>query len=202
MKRDINLLPKRATSKSSSKGVIVALSVLLLYIIVFGVALKLPADLVNAAKEANIQLDNQIIALQPQVDEYERLVVELDELVAQLDSKEKVTYSDRTLYNSFDIIEKTCPTGVMILSYKNTNQAIELIAKAESDEQVAQFMLELDRSGEFAAIQFDGTGPSSITIYNEFGESIDHEAREFALTLIYDNTPDEEETTEEAGGGE
>lgn len=201
MKRDINLLPKKkASSSSSAKGVVIALSVLLLYLMVFGIAIKIPNDLISAVVQKNAALDTEMSLLQSQVKEYDDLVAELSALQNELNSKEEIQYSDRTLYAAMDIIESTCPTGVMILSMKNTSTALELSCKAESDEQVAQFLLELDRCGEFTSIQFNGTSPTTIVKYNEFGEPINIEARQFAVSTVYAVHRNDEEAVD--GGGE
>lgn len=201
MKRDINLLPRRkAGGASTGKTIAIAIALTILYVLIFGTAIKVPLDQKSELQSQVTSRETQVLALQPGVDEYNLLLAEIKELQSKIDNKQEIIFAKRTSEGALKILQDNCPTDIMILSVSTTLDSIQISAKAKSDEQVAQFILQLERTGEFVDIQLNGTSPTDVVTYDT-GEAENSIFRQFSLVLIYDNSPPAEAEPEASTEG-
>ena len=105
----------------------------------------------DAASAMNSMLEQEIIQLQPQVDEYEKLKTKLDLLKTSIDSTTSLDFSKYDAARALEIIQSTCPTGVMLERINSNSTTITLDCIAANNYQIAQFALELERSGYFVS---------------------------------------------------
>ena len=203
MKRDINLLPDKKGGSKKSSGVLIAIVVTMVYVIVFGIAILVPKSIMDAAEVINKQLENEITQLQPQVDEYNKLKAQLDILRTAIDSTGSLDFSKYKASEALDIIQSTCPSGVMIDRLTNSNTQISMDCVASNNYQIAQFALELERSGHFISVSISGSSPADIII-NTNDETEEGHLVRTTLVLTYDLSVEDDggENAEGDGGGE
>lgn len=199
MKRDINLLPDKKGGPRKNTGIVIAVVVTLVYVLVFGLAILIPKSIKDEATELSNQLDNQITELQPQVDEYDRVKTQLDVLRTSIDSTTSLNFSKFDAVDALEIIQSTCPSGVMIERITNSATQIGFDCIARNNYQIAQFALELERSGEFTSVSISGSSPYDMTLgaNNEIEEG---NTVRTTFVVTYDLSV-QEETDEEGGDG-
>lgn len=201
MKRDINLLPqKRTNSPQRTKAILITFMLLVLYVLIFGVAIVLPMNLKNATILHRNLLDAQIIELQPQVDEHDTLVTEFGQLQQMMDSAGAIIFNKYNALDALDAVQSMCPDGIIILSINNSDMAVKLSCKADNNYQIAQFALELERCGMFQNVTISGSAPADVVSDGDT-QSVGGTAVSFEIYLVYDLTPESEVADEAAQGG-
>jgi len=203
MKRDINLLPRKKTSGKQSKGLIAAIIITIIYIILLAIGILIPRGIKFAKQTLNYGLEQYIIEMQPQVDEYEQLKVELDALRSTSESTSSFDFSDYDAKDALEIVQANCPKGVKVEGVDNTEMTLVIDIVAENNYQIAQFALELERSGHFMIVNIDGSTPADL-IYDENEQSTGGNAVRGSIYLIYNQVDDgvSEEATEGDGSNE
>ena len=203
MKRDINLLPRKKTSGKQSKGLIAAIIITIIYIILLAIGILIPRGIKFAKQTLNYGLEQYIIEMQPQVDEYEQLKVELDALRSTSESTSSFNFSAYDAKDALEIVQANCPKGVKVEGVDNTEMTLVIDIVAENNYQIAQFALELERSGHFMIVNIDGSTPADL-IYDENEQSTGGNAVRGSIYLIYNQVDDgvSEEATEGDGSNE
>lgn len=200
MKRDINLLPTKSGGPKKTTGMIVAIVVTFVYVLVFGLGILIPKSIKDAATLVSNQLDNQIVQMQPQVDEYERLKTEFDILKASMESTGSLDFAKYKALDALEIIQSTCPTGIMVDRITVSDTTLIMDITASNNYLIAQFALELERSGHFEDVFISGSSPA-ISIVDETNIQIDDgNTVRSSLSLVYDLSVVEDETTEDTEG--
>lgn len=200
MKRDINLLPNKKGDPRKTTSIIVIVMVAFLYILIFGLGILIPKSIRDTANALNNGLQNQINELQPQVDEYEELKAQLDVLRASMRTTGALNYSKYDAKDSLKIVQSTCPTGVMIKKITTNEVTMSLDCLANNNYLIAQFALELERSGHFEAVSISGSSPADNSV-DENNPDDTSDAVQFSIYLVYDlSFPDDDATAE--GDGE
>ncbi|MBN2878044.1 MAG: PilN domain-containing protein [Clostridia bacterium] len=204
MKRDINLLPSKNFGPKKTGSAVVALAVILVYVLVFGIGILIPKNIKEAKTILIKGLDNQITQLEPLVQEYETLKEQLDILQVSINSTGSLDYSKYNAEDALDIIESTCPSGVMIKRLSNNNGTLNMEIVAANNYLISQFALELERSKYFTSVFISGSSPAGIEI-DENEQTQVTDAVRATLVLEYDLSIPEEETADAEGtegGGE
>ncbi len=196
MKRDINLLPVRKSNPKRTANIVVTSMVAFLYCLVLGLGILIPKSIINTANVLNNGLQNQINELQPKVDEYEELKLQLDYLKSSMQSAGAMDYSKYDAKDALKILETTCPSGIMIKSVMNTDMTMTLDCIADNNYLIAQFALELERSGYFSAVSISGSSPATA-IVDETQQAEAGNVKQFVVYLVYDLSI--EEPVEEGG---
>jgi|GEM_PF-4771447 len=199
MKRDINLLPRKKTSGKQSKGLIAAIIITIIYIILLAIGILIPRGIKFAAQTLNYGFEQYIIEMQPQVDEYEQLKIELDALRSTSESTSSFDFSDYDAKDALEIVQAYCPQGVKVEGVDNTEMTLIIDIVAENNYQIAEFALELERSGHFMIVNIDGSTPADL-IYDENEQSTGGNAVRGSIYLIYNQL--DEEVSEEATEGD
>lgn len=164
LKRDINLIPVKKGDPQKNKGLIVTLVIVFVYLVIFGLAILLPKGIKDAAIAVDQQFDVQILQLQPQVEEYERVKAELDDLQLSMVTTGAIYYSKYDALAALDIIQRTCPTGVSLENIKNSDMSLSFSCVASNNYQIAQFALELERLDIFQSVYISGSEPADLVM--------------------------------------
>jgi len=204
MKRDINLLPSKNFGPKKTGGAAVALAVILVYVLVFGIGILIPKNIKDEKTALIKGLDNQITQLAPLVEEYEKLKEQLDILKVSINSTGSLDHSKYNAEDALNIIESTCPSGVMVERISNNSGSLTMDIIASNNYLISQFALELERSGNFTSVFISGSMPAVITVDENNQEQATGVVKA-TLVLQYDLSIPEEETEEAEGtegGGE
>lgn len=185
MKRDINLLPVKKNDPQKSRGLIITLVIVFVYLVVFTLGIFIPKGIKDAAIAVEQQFDIQILQLQPQVEEYERVKAELDELKRSMATTGAIYFSKFDALAALDIIQRTCPTGVSLEDLKNTEMSLSFTCIASNNYQIAQFALELERLDIFQSVLISGSEPADL-VMDENSTSTTGNAVTATIDIVYD----------------
>lgn len=187
MKRDINLIPIKKNDPQKNKGLIVVLVATFVYLLVFALGILIPKNIKDAAILVDQQYDVQILQLQPQVEEYERVKTELDALKLSMATTGAIYFSKYDALAALDIVQRTCPTGVSLEDVKNTDMALSFSCIASNNYQIAQFALELERLNIFQSVYISGSEPADL-VMDENTTSTTGNAVTATIDVVYDLT--------------
>lgn len=204
MRRDINLLPrKRESSPAKTRTVAIVVLIAVLYAAMLFVGIKVPGDIKNALEKEKNSLDEQLLLLEEVSIEYDQIAAQIEVVKANSIDVGNIANSKHPAEVALKTIQDSCPDGVMILSLDLNEIAMQIYGKAETDEQIAQFMLELQRNGVYEATSISSIMPAAIAKTESADDPTveNMEGREFEIYLVYGiELPEviEEEEGEEA----
>lgn len=163
----INLLPWREERRQELKKEFLAI---LGGTVVFALVVMLLTDRVYSAWIDN--QNNRNTYLQQNIDELNRQVAEIKELEAKrrqlLDRMKVIQDLQGTrplVVHVFDELVRTLPDGVFYQSLVRTDQKIEIVGTAESNNRVSSLMRQLDKSD-----WFENPNLTSVQAAADFGE--------------------------------
>ena len=185
MRRDINLLPAKKSGPKNTTGIVIAVVITLVYVIALGLGILIPKSELDSALDEDKRLENKIEELQPQVDEYEALKDQLSLLQDSMESTGSISFSKYDAADALEIIKNTCPTGVSLSSISNNENTLTVDCIASDNYQIAQFALELERTGDFQIVNIDGSEPADL-IMDENEQSTAGNAVRSTLYMVYD----------------
>lgn len=198
MKRDINLIPRKSAGHKQSKGLVTIILVAVFYLVALLFAIIIPNGIKQGYVVAEALRDLQIQQLQPQVDEYNNLRIEIQKLQEELDSSGSMEFNKFDAFDALQILQETCPKGVRIASMKNEASTLVVDIVAENNYQIAKFALELQRTGNFTVVNISGSAPTTI-IQSETEQAYSESGVLSTIYLLYDlSEPEPEEATDEA----
>ncbi|MEX1377332.1 MAG: hypothetical protein AB1Z23_07625 [Eubacteriales bacterium] len=200
MKRDINLIPRKNAGPKQSKGLTVIILVAVFYVIILVLAIMIPKGIKEGFIIIENQLTSQIEQMQPQVDEYEALKLEFQLLQQEKESAGEMNFSKFNAIDAMQILQSTCPEGVRILSIDNSDIVLIVDVIAQDNYQVAQYALELERTGNFTQINISGSSPTTV-ILNEEERALGESGVLSSIYLVYDLSEPEEMVDETSADG-
>ncbi len=149
MKNDINLLYKRRIKTYSGKNIAIAL--LLIVVIAAGMyaGIAIPSGTISAMKIEAAQLDSHISSLsETQKDLMDKTQREAM-LSLQIAELEAIDNSRLDIAKFLNAVEASLPTEANLSSLQFTDEAINLIGTANSDNDISTFCLRLKEQNVF-----------------------------------------------------
>ena len=198
MKRDINLIPRKSAGHKQSKGLVTIILVAVFYLVALLFAIIIPNGIKQGYVVAEALRDLQIQQLQPQVDEYDNLRIEIQKLQEELEASGSMEFNKFDAFDALQILQETCPKGVRIASMRNEASTLVVDIVAENNYQIAKFALELQRTGDFTVVNISGSAPTTI-IQSETEQAYSESGVLSSIYLMYDlSEPEPEEAADEA----
>jgi type IV pilus assembly protein PilN len=110
------------------------------------IGILLMNSIIEAQKNRNLLLENEIASLDERIKEIMDLEVQKDSLVARMKIIEQLQQSRPEVVHLFEELVRTLPDGVYLSSIKQTGVRLEIRGTAESNTRVSAFMRNIDKS--------------------------------------------------------
>jgi hypothetical protein len=152
MKNDINLLYKRKTKKYSSKNITFLLLIIVLIGAVVYAGIALPSGELQALKKEAAEVKNKLSASFVDKQDLANKTGRQNELNSQLAVLTALKESKTDILNYIDVIERSCPSNVIVTQMATSSNYINLLGKADSDRTIALFCLRLREQNMFKSV--------------------------------------------------
>jgi len=175
----INLLPWREThrqEKNKEFYIKLAMFALLGAGIVFG-HYKYVEDQVSFQNKRNAKLDNEIFALQKELEEIKLLEETKNNLLARMDIIQQLQGQRPLIVHTFDEIATSVPDGVFLTGLKQEgDKSLVIEGRAESNARVSALMRRMDQSDYFTNPILEVIAADKELGFSTFKLSIDQDA--------------------------
>ena len=145
---NINLLPWRAERRKQRERefYMMLLAAAVGALLVFFVAMMWVQHVIDDQQSRNDYLKSEITSLDAKIKEIEELDKTRADLITRKDIIEQLQSNRSTMVHLFDELVRTIPDGVRLTTMKQVGDTITLEGRAESNQRVASYLLNIDRS--------------------------------------------------------
>ncbi|KAB2901222.1 MAG: PilN domain-containing protein [Dokdonella sp.] len=145
---NINLLPWRAERRKQRERefYMMLLAAAVGALLVFFVAMMWVQHVIDDQQARNDYLKGEITALDAKIKEIEELDKTRADLITRKEIIEQLQSNRSTMVHLFDELVRTIPDGVRLTTMKQVGDTITLDGRAESNQRVASYLLNIDRS--------------------------------------------------------
>lgn len=189
----INLLPWRQEYRAQKQKEFQQVTFLVVIGVAFAVFswMQVVDAQIEGRNERNQMLQNEITALNEQVEEIKNLKKRRQELIDRMRVIQELQGNRPLSVRYFDEMVRAAPEGLWLTSLKRIDKAMEVGGVAESNNRVSSFMRNLDQSDWFESPNLTG-----VTASPEFGE----QASAFNMTVNVSGRKKEEDQEQEETG--
>lgn len=145
---NINLLPWRAERRKQRERefYMMLLAAAVGALLVFFVAMMWVQHVIDDQQARNDYLKGEITALDAKIKEIEELDKTRADLITRKEIIEQLQSNRSTMVHLFDELVRTIPDGVRLTTMKQVGDTITLDGRAESNQRVASYLLNIDHS--------------------------------------------------------